>query len=552
MAFASGPSSLGFDAGASEVPRAFVRYIEDLVKALKSGHTARALNLYENGRREINAEHFSKKLWPTLEQVNAAVAASSGARLDRGFEAVYQTLWLKHVFMTDMITLPEKDTLSNLVRAWTSYSAFIEECVGPSPMAGYTLPPDWVYDVVNEFVYLFQRFHEERAARFHRRAEAAKSGSEAPAGFEADDALDAAAEGVWDPRAVLALLRRAVLTSGINEQLAAARTKGVRAALAEWRAPEVTQLAGTFALVCLVRVEAKLGDHAAAVEAARFLSPQSSGAFLRVTRAQLSLYSYLGFSLAMLGRFHDAARAISSVLLLVHRASPVLEDGARSSRFMKKTAEKMLALLALCDALSPGAPVDELVRAKATDRFGAKLTGIAAGGTEAEAAIADLFTAATPSFVDASWPPVAPAAEGASAGEQVFAVQSRIFLSAAQARAAELAGIRSLLRLYKTIDVPKLARLAGVTEDRARAGLVALKLHSWQAVASSADAADAASRPALTRAIRDSVHFVVGGEDGSMVASSEARVSEDATRELIRRTVALKRQIGAASPAGRA
>ncbi len=41
MAFASGPSSLGFDAGASEVPRAFVRYIEDLVKALKSGHTAR-------------------------------------------------------------------------------------------------------------------------------------------------------------------------------------------------------------------------------------------------------------------------------------------------------------------------------------------------------------------------------------------------------------------------------------------------------------------------------------------------------------------------------
>lgn len=41
MAFASGPSSSGFDAGASEVPHAFVRYIEDLVKALKTGHTAR-------------------------------------------------------------------------------------------------------------------------------------------------------------------------------------------------------------------------------------------------------------------------------------------------------------------------------------------------------------------------------------------------------------------------------------------------------------------------------------------------------------------------------
>ena len=134
-------------------------------------------------------------------------------------------------------------------------------------------------------------------------------------------------------------------------------------------------------------------------------------------------------------------------------------------------------------------------------------------------------------------------AEGGPDGDQVAAVQRAVFLAAAQSRASELGAVRSLLRLYKTIDVPKLAKLAGISPEDVRAGLVALKLHGWRADADEAAAASggAAASASTSRGVKDSLHFVVGGDDGSMVSTSEAVVARDDARELIRTAAEMRR-----------
>jgi translation initiation factor 3 subunit L len=411
-----------------------------------------------------------------------------------------------------------------------------------SPLPGYTIPADWVYDIVNEFVYFFQAFHEQRAVYERACREGAPS---------SDASLEKALHTAWAPHEVISVLRRAIDASGLNEQLKAAKSKGAAMSRAEmegeWMVPEITQLAGAFSLVCLVRVEAKLGDHASAVEAARHLTANFSGPFARVPRGHLSLHSYLGFSLMMLGRFADAARTVSSILLLVHRTSALLAEGGTASRFMKKTAEKMLALLALCEALSPGSPIDELVRRKVRDRFSAKMDAIEAGGDEAESALAELFQATAPAFIDASWPPVA-VLEGAgeedeTPGAQLAHTHRRVFLASASARVAHLSGLRPLLKLYTSIDLPKLSRLAGVSEERARASLFALKLQSWQQQQAASKAEEDVAADDVARACCDPVHFFVGGETGMMVEVDmrEQRAGKDVTAVLARHTMALSR-----------
>lgn len=533
---AAGPPVSG-DA-AIGTPPDFLDYIRSLISALRSGRTASALNLYENGRRDVNMKFFSGRMWPDADVVCAEVAADSSFRL------IYKTLWLKHVFMSDpRVPVTAEEELAILHDAWPVYVEFVREGLSETPFAGYTLPPDWVYDVVNEFVWLFELYHEEQRKRF-------RAGKGLVPGDE------------WGPASVIRLLRGAVRASGVNEELALAQARASSAAPDAWAVPEVTQLLGTFALVCLVRVEAKLGDHGSAVHTARNMTPAVSGRFVRVTRANLSLYSYLGFSLAMAGKYAAAAASVSRVLLLVQRASSLLEEGGQSSRYMRNTAERLLALVALCAALSPGTTLDELIRHKAHERFSGKIESISAGGAEARGALSELFTTAAPSsFVDASWPPPSedpgaeagssssssseseptaggaprPATRSAKSGDQVAAVQKRVFLSAALARVRDLTGVRSLLRLYKTVDVPKLARLGGLTEAKAHAGLIALKLHRLREGSGSDDAAAAAA------ASQDTLQFVVGGADGAMVSAMEAKGAADHSRALIRQTLSLSR-----------
>ena len=95
----------------------------------------------------------------------------------------------------------------------------------------------------------------------------------------------------------------------------------------------------------------------------------------------------------------------SRTLLVFHRSARILDDDvAREARggggssafsaFLKKQADKMLALLAVCAVVLPGAPVDEPVRRALRDRFADKMDRIAAGEGDGDAE--DIFTFACP------------------------------------------------------------------------------------------------------------------------------------------------------------
>lgn len=423
-------------------------------------------------------------------------------------------------------------------------------------VTAFVLPPGWAYDVVNEFLDKFQRFHEQRHERECQRVIIERSDDEALVAeakglYRADPALDSALEGVWEPHAVLGLLRRAVDASGVQAQLELAHTSGPREAFASWAVPEMLRLVGVYSLACLVRAESKVGDYAAAVEAGRLLTPEVAAEFVQVTDAELLVFRHLGFSLAMLGRFAEAGAIVSRALMLVHRSSQLLARESTASRFMQTTAERMLALLALCESLSPGAAADELTRKKVMLKYETERAAVAAGGDEADDSVEKLFGVAVPTCIDASWPPVRTLGDDISdlsleapPSELVAEAQKGLFMALAQRRCEMLSGTRSLLLLYTTIDVPKLARLARKDEDTTRANLMGLKLQAWRPVdgsaAASTHAADC-STAATVPSASDALHFVVGGADGNMVSASETRVARDTTRALLDHTVALNK-----------
>ena len=104
-------------------------------------------------------------------------------------------------------------------------------------------------------------------------------------------------------------------------------------------------------------------------------------------------------------RYEEVLRVYSRTLLVFHRTSRILDDdatreqrggGASSSfsSFLKKQADKMLALLALVSVVMPGVPVDEPVRRALRDRFADKMDRIAGGTGDGDAE--DIFTFACP------------------------------------------------------------------------------------------------------------------------------------------------------------
>lgn len=107
----------------------------------------------------------------------------------------------------------------------------------------------------------------------------------------------------------------------------------------------------------------------------------SQTAFTRVTACHVATYYYVSFCYMMLRRYPDAITNFVHVLNMTMRMTRGYHGNARSYQYdqINKMADRMYALVAICNALSPNR-VDDNIANIAKERYGEQFAKMSRGG----------------------------------------------------------------------------------------------------------------------------------------------------------------------------
>ncbi|EEB95865.1 hypothetical protein MPER_05100, partial [Moniliophthora perniciosa FA553] len=221
------------------------------------------------------------------------------------------------------------------------------------------LPEQWLWDIIDEFIYQFQVFCSWRSK----------------VKTKTDDEL--------------MMLSEETGKSKINEYIIAHQEgkspEEITEIVGEYGSKPLYRMLGYFSIIGLLRVHVLLGDFTLA------LKVMDNSPFTRVTACHVATYYYVGFCYVMLRRYPDAIRTFVTILNFIQRMK---QYHTRSYQYdqISKTADRMYALYAICHALSPS-------------RLDDNITNTAKERDEALPAFEELFLYACPKFINANSPP---------------------------------------------------------------------------------------------------------------------------------------------------
>ncbi|KAJ3005511.1 UNVERIFIED_CONTAM: hypothetical protein HDU68_004580, partial [Siphonaria sp. JEL0065] len=318
------------------------------------------------------------------------------------------------------------------------------------------LPNQWIWDIVDEFIYQFQSFCQFRAKSV---------------GTAATVAAVKSRPDVWNVLNVLNVLYSLVKKSTINEQLWVAKHGGdVGEAAGAFGSRPLYRMLGYFSIIGLCRVHTLLGDYTLALKALENIELNKKGLFARVTACHITTYYYVGFSYMMMRRWSDAIKAFTHILLFISRTK---QYHSRSYQFevIQKKGEQMYALLTICLALCPQR-IDENVHSLLREKYGDQLSKLQKDGDESIPVFEELFIFACPKFIS----PAVSSSPSTTTDVAAFAQQQQLRTFLTEVRQHQsISTIRSYLKLYTSLKIDKLASFVGKTPQELRTELLVYK-----------------------------------------------------------------------------
>ncbi|KAJ2659294.1 hypothetical protein IW148_004307 [Coemansia sp. RSA 1199] len=436
-------------AGAQAIPEQVRKFLGHLYRNLLSSNVSDLAYNYENQFGRLSEKYYAKASWPEPQFV-AALVGDDGL-----FLTLYRELYYRHMYSQLHPTLEAR------FRSFENYCDLFNYILNSDGPLELELPNQWLWDIVDEFIYQFQSFCTHRSRLNKRSAEEVE--------------LLKANPQVWNTYSVLNVLYSLIQKSSITQQLVAAHD-GADATLAagEFGARPLYKMLGYFSIVGLVRVHCMLGDYTLALQTLENVDLNNSrGLFTRVTACHVTVYYYVGFAYMMLGRYADATQAFVHILTFVARTKHYHQRAGQFDSVNKK-AEQMYALLASCVSLCP-TRVDEMVHSALREKYADHQHKVQRGGDEAVEILSELFRFASPKFITPN-PPSYDAPEE-TVEPQDF--QLKVFLREAKLQLV-VPMLRSFLKLYTTMDLAQLAAVLDVDADELRTQLMVYKLRYRQ------------------------------------------------------------------------
>jgi translation initiation factor 3 subunit L len=273
---------------------------------------------------------------------------------------------------------------------------------------------------------------------------------------------------------------------------------------------------GYFSIIGLLRVHVLLGDFTLALKVMEnvelnqkvcfpcyprafymMLNHGLQAPFTRVTACHVATYYYVGFCYIMLRRYPDAIRSFVTILNFIlrmrqyhtrsyqydqvgHLHTRVTSPFTNLTSQISKTADRMYALFAICNVLSPSR-LDDNISNIVKERYSEQLPKMSSRNSEeAIPAFEELFLYACPKFMSANPPPYDdPAALSVllSAEPQPDPARRHLGLFLADVKAqAPVPTLRSFLKLYTSLDAKKLANFLDADEESMVQQMMAMKV----------------------------------------------------------------------------
>ncbi|KAF8317673.1 eukaryotic translation initiation factor 3 subunit 6 [Clavulina sp. PMI_390] len=448
---------LAQQAAFAQIPNDVKRFILQFHQAILNNNVAEINSAYEGGWSKLTEKYYAKIEWPEAELIAPLVED------DQVFLTLYRELYYRHVYSR---LQPDVDDRFHSYENSCELFNYILNSDEPVPL---NLPEQWLWDIVDEFIYQYQNFCAWRSKAKQRTEEdvtlLAEGGSQ-----------------IWSTYSVLNVLYSLIQKSKINEQLNAAKegksAEEIEEVAGDFGSKPLYKALGYFSIIGLLRVHVLLGDFTLALKVMDSIELTPKAFFTRVTACHVATYYYVGFCYLSLRRYPDANRTFVNVLNFVSRMRPY---HTRSYQYdqINKMADRMYALLALGITMSP-TRLDENTMIGLKERVGEQYGKLQRGEYES-GAFEELFMFACPKFIASQPPPYEDLAllEKYKAQPPIEPAARHLAIFLQDVRALQpVQTLRTMLKLYTSLDAAKLANFLDQDEETLVQQLMALKLAS--------------------------------------------------------------------------
>lgn len=189
--------------------------------------------------------------------------------------------------------------------------------LGADEPVSLELPNQWLWDIIDEFIYQFQSFSQYRCKAKNKSSD------------DTEKLLQN--QKVWNVHSVLNVLHSLVDKSNINQQLEVMSKPEIDADLdvvaGEFGRHLLYKMLGYFSLIGLLRLHSLLGDYYQALKVLENIdfNSKSLGTF-KVPSCQITTFYYMAFAYMMMRRYQDAIRTLSNILLYIQRTKQIFQN----------------------------------------------------------------------------------------------------------------------------------------------------------------------------------------------------------------------------------
>ncbi|KAJ3388141.1 Eukaryotic translation initiation factor 3 subunit L [Lobulomyces angularis] len=408
--------------------------------------------LYMQTFHKITERFFKTSHWPDVKLIAKEV------NNDQKFLIFYQELYYRHIYAKLNPTIQER------FESFQNYVKFFD-LILKQGVFQYELPNQWLYDIIDEFIYQYQSFQQ-----YLRNKKKSKEELELlKKNFSKISSNDS--RPCWDVNYVLSTLNEVVTISNINEPLTAGNeNQDSNLAGSEYSQKSFYRMLGYFSLIGLLRLHSLFGDYDLALKTLENVQLTKKHPFSKlVVISRVSTCYYVGFSYLMMNRFSDAIEVFLNSLSVISNSKFHNKPGPHTDA-ITKMQEKIYFLLAICVSLSPQR-IEESVHTVMREKVGIDVfIKMQRGVEDTLNDFGELFQKSSPRFIS----PVLPNFDNFSPLPNPGDYQLKIFLSQVKQH-TKMSVVRSYLKLYTTLDLTKLAEYVDTSPSDLRTLLLSFK-----------------------------------------------------------------------------
>lgn len=431
------------------IPSPVQNFLLYFQKVIKEQDVLKIQSAYIDGFSEFTERFYQSTPWPDARDLSHIID-------NEIFDILYKELYFRHIYAK----VTPGPTLDQRIESYYNYCDLFNLMLGADEPVSLELPNQWLWDIIDEFIYQFQSFSQYRCKAKNKSTE------------DTEKLLQN--QKVWNVHSVLNVLHSLVDKSNINQQLEVMSKPEIDADLdmvaGEFGRHTLYKMLGYFSLIGLLRLHSLLGDYYQALKVLENIdfNSKSLGTF-KVPSCQITTYYYMAFAYMMMRRYQDAIRTLSNILLYIQRTKQIFQNRQMLYDNITKQSEQMSTLLAICLTLHP-MRIDESVHSQLKEKYGEKMLKMQNGdNSEFESC----FAFACPKFLS----PVIPVNYdnmNPNYHKEPFQQQLTVFIDEIREQNM-LHTIRSYLKLYTTLPLSKLANFMKTDDNELKMQLMCFK-----------------------------------------------------------------------------